>query len=89
MPRGHKAGAQNYKNNLLIPIVEHELPTGAEGWAVVAGLYKEASSEVAFCDHSDLSNHWLEKLCNWFNAPTGRKGEDGDCIIVVSGSSAK
>ena len=80
MPRGRKAGAQNYKNNLLIPIVERELPTGAEGWAVVAGLYKEASGEAAFRDRSDLRNHWFEKLCNCFKAPTGRKGEDGDHI---------
>ena len=66
MSRGRKAGAQNYKNNLLISIVERELPTGSEGWAVVAGLYKEASGEALFRDRSDLRNHWFEKTVQFF-----------------------
>jgi hypothetical protein len=78
------------KNNLLIPIIERELPTGAEVWAVVAGLYKEASGEAAFRDCSDLRNHWFKKLCNCFKAPTCRKGEDSDrinhCIRIKNDS---
>jgi hypothetical protein len=76
MARGHQPGIPNYKNHILIPIIERQLPTGAEGRSVVAGLYKEASSEDILHDHNDMHSHWLKKLCNSNKKSTDCKGKD-------------
>ena len=80
MAKGRQPGIPNYKNHILIPIVEKQLPTDQEGWAVVGGLYKEASGETILRDRSDLKSHWYKKLCNGNKKPTGRNSEDCDCI---------
>ncbi len=80
MAKGRQPGVQNYKNHLLIPIIEKQLPTVAKGWSVVAGLYKEASGENILRDRTALHAHWFNRLCNGNKKPTGRKGEDRDCI---------
>ena len=78
--RGRAAGTRNYRNDLLIPIVEGILPQGAEGWRLVAASYKTASGEPDLRDHEALRENWVKKLCNNFKKPTGRTGENGDRI---------
>ena len=78
--RGRVAGKPNYKNDVLIGIVEELYPYGSEGWALVSSRYREASEEDEFRDPKDLKEHWTRKLCNNFKKPTGRTGEPGDRI---------
>jgi len=81
MAKGRQPGVPNYKNHLLIPIIKKQLPTGAEGWAVVTGLYKEAGGENILRDRTALCADWFNRLCNGNKKPTGRKGEDRDRIL--------
>jgi hypothetical protein len=78
--RGRPSGAKNYRNEILINIIEEARPSGAEGWELVASRYREATNEVEFRDIKDLKEHWVRKLCNNFKKPTGRTGENGDRI---------
>ncbi len=39
---GRAAGIKNYRNDLLIPIIEGILLQGGEGWMLVAASYKTA-----------------------------------------------
>lgn len=72
MAKEPQPGIPDYKNNLLISIMEKYLPTGSEVWAVVAGLYKEASSENIIWDCLDLHGHyWPNKKCIEHKKPTG------------------
>ncbi len=43
-----KKGAVNYKNEVLIKIVDKILPNGEYGWQAVAIAYQDASKEDAF-----------------------------------------
>jgi hypothetical protein len=42
-----KDGSVNYKNNLLISIIEEILPNGELGWEAVAIAYQRRSNEEA------------------------------------------
>ena len=69
----HSGGRQpcrpNYQNNILIPIVENILPSGTEGWQLVALAYQKESGDVNFhCEH-DLKKNWMQKLCNKMKKP--------------------
>ena len=77
---GRQTGAQNYKNKVLIDIVGTILPNGGIGWQAVANAYHEVSKEKTVRDPNDLRRHWIKKLCNNMNKPTGRTGEPGDRI---------
>ena len=84
--RGRAAGIKNYKNDVLIPIIERLLPQGTEGWRQVATAYHSASRESDVRDAEALRDNWVKKLCNNFKKPTGRTGENGDriarCIAI-------
>jgi hypothetical protein len=43
----HKKGSVNYKNNLLISIIDEILPNGELGWEAVAITYQGRSNEEA------------------------------------------
>jgi hypothetical protein len=77
---GRVNGKWNYKNDVLIKIVEDLRPYGSEGWASVSAQYREASEEDDFRDPKDLKEHWIWKLCNNYKKPTGKTGEPGDRI---------
>jgi hypothetical protein len=55
MPR--KKGSVNYKNELLIDIVEDVLPNGEYGWQTIALAYQEQSKEEILCDSADMKKH--------------------------------
>ena len=82
----HEAGMRNYKNDVLIPIIEWFLPQGTEGWRQVATAYHTASQEKDIRDADALCDNWVKKLCNNFKKPTGCTGENGDrikrCITI-------
>jgi hypothetical protein len=80
-PRGHSSGVLNYPNNILIDIVEQQLPQGAEAWRNVALLYQNASNERDLCRGEDIRDNWVRKLCNNFKKPTGQPGNNLDRIF--------
>ena len=83
---GRQAGAKNYRNGILIDIIDELRPFGNNMWELVAQRYKELSEEDVLRDVKDLKDHWVKKLCNNFKKPTGRTGDAGDrinrCIVI-------
>ena len=80
MPR--KAGAQNYKKEVLLEVMATFLPNqGSNSWDRVAAAYQEKSGEAELRDKEDLKRHWREKCCNKFKKPTGRSGAATDFIL--------
>ena len=67
-------GAKNYKKEALLNVVKEILPAEAYAWEQVANLYKESSGENNVSDKDDVKHNWMEKLCNKFKKPTGRRG---------------
>ena len=78
MPR--KAGAQNYKKEVLLEVVATFLPQGSNAREQVAAAYKEKSGEGELRDKKDLRHHWHEKCCNEFKA-TGKTGAANEYIL--------
>ena len=71
---GRTSGIKNYKNDKkLLDLVEAHLPTGGFQWQRIAQLYRIAAQEDVERDPSDLKNHFLKKLCNNGQKPTGRR----------------
>ena len=68
--RGHCsgciAGVPNYQNDILVDIVEKELPLGHEAWRAVAFAYQNASNEENLWWGEDIWDNWVKKLCNNF-----------------------
>ena len=79
MPR--KAGAQNYKKEVLLEVMAIFLLQGSNAWEQVATAYKEKSGEGELRDKEDLRRHWREKCCNKFKAPTGKTGAANEYIL--------
>lgn len=75
-----KTGVKNYRNDILIDMIESIKPSGAEAWKQVAVLYQNATNEAELRDSDDIKRHWTQKLCNGFR-PTGRSGSDKDRIL--------
>ena len=78
---GRRSGTPNYKNDILIAIIEELLPNGNLQWQTVAQRYMELSGELQLRSVDDLKKHWHFKLCNKLNKPTGRTGENGDRVL--------
>jgi hypothetical protein len=70
----------NYKNKLLINIMEDVLPNGEYGWQTIALAYQEQLKEDILRDSADMKKHWIKVLCNGMKKPTGRMGETGNQI---------
>ena len=79
MPR--RAGAKNYKNDVLIAIIEEVLPNGELGWDAVALAYQEQTSEETKRDTDDLKRHWIRNLCKGMKKPTGQPGAANDRVL--------
>lgn len=71
--RGRSNGVKNYKNEKLLDLLEAHLPTGGEQWRKVAELYKLAAEEEVVRDPLDIKHHFMKKLCNSGQKPTGTK----------------
>jgi hypothetical protein len=83
---GRPVGAPNYKNDILIEIVERYLPQGLEAWREVALQYQRESNELTPRRGEDLRENWNKKLCNRMQKPTGKPGANTDrifrCIVI-------
>ena len=71
--KGRSAGVPNYKNEILINVVEAILPDGALGWTKVAQRYQEASGEKELRDSHDIKRHFTthKSLCDSGKKVTG------------------
>ena len=78
--RGQSSGTPNYRNDILINIVEQQLPQGLEAWRNVACLYQNAAKEKELRRGEDIRDNWVRKLCNNFKKPTGKPGNITDRI---------
>ena len=87
MPR--KKGAVNYKNDVLIGIVEEILPNGQIAWEAVATVYQIKSNKEEERDWNDIKKHWNKNLCNNMKKPTGSTGENGDRVCRCIGIEKK
>ena len=70
-------------------VVKDVLPAGMYEWEQVANLYNERSCVRDICDKDDIKRHWVEKLCNKFNKPTGNAGGAKDFILACQRVQAK
>jgi hypothetical protein len=84
MPR--KKGLVNYKNNLLINIIEEILPNGKLGWEAIVIAYQGRLNKEAQQGMTNIKKHWIKNLCNGMRKLTGHTGENGDrvcrCIAI-------
>ena len=78
---GRRSGIPNYRNALLISIIEEIKPTGALQWQTVAEIYQLRSGEALMRNPDDIKKHWHNTLCNKLNKPTGRTGGITDRIL--------
>jgi hypothetical protein len=71
--KGRGVGVPNYKNDLLINVIEAILPDGAMQWQLVATRYKEVSGEAELRDCHDLKRHFTtsKSLCDNGKKVTG------------------
>ncbi len=77
---GRSGGVPNYRNDILIYVVEEYLPQGLEAWRGVALVYQQESMESTLRRGEDLRDNWNRKLCNRMQKPTGKPGVLSDRI---------
>ncbi len=75
-----KDGSVNYKNNLLISIIEEILPNGELGWEAVAIAYQRRSNEEAKWDMTNSKKHYMKNLSDGMKKVTGPTGENGNRV---------
>jgi hypothetical protein len=71
--KGRAVGVPNYKNEVLINVVEAVLPDGALQWSIVAQRYQEASGERELRDSHDIKRHFTTQrnMCDNGKKVTG------------------
>ncbi len=79
-------GSVNYKNDVLINIINKLLPNGEVAWEAVCTAYFTQSKEKVLRNTMDARKHWIKNLCNNMQKRTGRTGENGDrihqCMLI-------
>jgi hypothetical protein len=79
-------GSVNYKNKVLIKIINELLPNGEVAWEAVCTAYFNQSKEKALRNTTDVRKHRIKNLCNNMQKPTGRMGKNGDrihrCMLI-------
>ncbi len=71
-------GSVNYKNKVLIKIINELLPNGEVAWEAVCTAYFNQSKEKVLRNMTDVRKHWIENLCNNMQKPTGTMGKNGN-----------
>jgi len=80
--RGRRSGGvPNYRNEIIIEVVEQYLPQGLETWRTVALAYQRESMETVLHRGEDLWDNWNRKLCNRMQKPTGKPTVNTDRIF--------
>jgi hypothetical protein len=80
---GRPIGAPNYKNDILIEVVELYLPQGLEAWRAVALAYQRESMETVLRRGEDLRDNWNKKLCKnpiWRKRPRPPPASPVHCV---------
>jgi hypothetical protein len=79
-------GSVNYKNDLLISIINELFPNGEVAWEAVCTAYFNQLKEKALHNMVDMRKHWIKNLCNNMQKPMGRTGKNGDrihrCMLI-------
>jgi hypothetical protein len=80
-------GSVNYKNKVLIKIINKLLPNGGVGWeAVCTAYFSNQSKEKALRNMTDVRKHWIKILCNNMQKRMGRTGKNGNrihqCMLI-------
>ncbi len=58
---GHRRGAVNYKNKVLIKIIGKILPNGEYGWQEVAIAYQDATKEETSRNTTNLKKQSMQQ----------------------------
>ena len=77
------AGTPNYKNDLLLNVVEAVLPAGAEQWKIVAQRYQQSSGESFLRFYDDVRRHFNDKLCKKNQRETGLNNKSAPLLHVA------
>jgi hypothetical protein len=78
---GRAGGVPNYKNDIIINIIERLLPHGLEAWRQVTVEYQRESGKTTLCQGEDLQENWNKKLCNHMQKLTSKPGALQDRIF--------
>jgi hypothetical protein len=78
---GRAGGIPNYRNDILIHIVEQYLPLGLKALREVPLVYQRESMEATLRWAEDLRDNWNRKLCNRMQKPTGKPSAISDRIL--------
>ena len=81
--KGKRAGTPNYKNDLLLNVVEAVLPAGAEQWKIVAQRYQQSSGESFLRFYDDVRRHFNDKLCKKNQRQTGLNNKSAPLLHVA------
>ena len=81
--KGKKVGTPNYKNEVLLNLIEFYLPAGNEQWKIVAQRYQEVSKEAFLRYHDDIKRHFNDKLCKKNQRQTGINNKSGPLPLVA------
>jgi hypothetical protein len=73
-------GSVNYKNKVLIKVINELLPNGEVAWEAVCTAYFSQLKEKALRNTMDMRKHWMKNLCNNMHKLMGRMGKNGDKI---------
>ena len=72
-PKGRGTGVPNYKNDVLLTIIEEILPNCSTEWETVSKRYRLAAGEKIDRDAHDLKRHFMihKSLCDNNRKVTG------------------
>ena len=88
LPKGKKTGTSNYKNDMLLNVIEAILPAGAEGWKIIASRFQIVSGEATLRFNDDIRRHFFTKLCKNGKRQTGLNNKSAPLPMVVKRSIA-
>jgi hypothetical protein len=69
------------KSKYFLCVVYGMISIGSYFQQKVVNEYKRQSGEQVLHDHDDVKRHWIEKMCNEFNNPTGKAGAANDFVL--------
>ena len=81
--KGKKHGTPNYKNDMLLNVIEAILPAGSEQWKTVASRYQIISGESTVRNHDDIRRYYMAKLCKNCKRQTGLNNKSAPTAIVA------
>jgi len=81
--KGKKSGTPNYRNDMLLNVIEAILPAGSEQWKTVASRYQIISGESTIRNHDDIRRHYMAKLCKNCKRQTGLNNKSAPTAIVA------